>query len=149
MSLTLGISSQREIVIFKLVQSSAAPGLSVLQLMRRCYRLTNVVKATVRQSLCFPWAACDPHLITDSILHIFFSYNTPTFGSFPFLPQVFTTVPALDPSFLTRLSDVLFFLFLFFFFLICLSMQHYVMIQCTVQGCGCRQDRVIPGRCPP
>lgn len=94
---------------FKLVQSSAAPGLSVLHLMGRCYRLTNVVKAAVRRSLCFPRASCDPHLITDSILHIFFSYDTPPLARFHFflLHKGFTTVPALHSSFLACLSDVL------------------------------------------
>lgn len=101
---------------FRLLQSSAAPGLSVLHLLRRRYRLTGAAKAAVIQSLCFPWAACDPHHITDSVLHIFFSHDTPPLAPFhPFLlHKGFATIPALDPSFHTCLSDVLIFTFLLF-----------------------------------
>lgn len=55
---------------YKSVQSSSAPGLPVLHLLRRRCRLTSVAKAAVIQCLCFPWTVCDHHFITDSILHI-------------------------------------------------------------------------------
>lgn len=72
-------------------------------------------------------------------LHIFISQNTPPFAHLYvwLLPRVFTTVPILGPSFLVclfvRCVNVLFFPQIN----VCLSfMQHYAMIQCTLQGRG-------------
>lgn len=57
------------------------------------------------QSLCFPRAAWDPHLITDSSLHIVISHDTCPLAHFLFPLKDFTTVSVLDPFFHNCLAD--------------------------------------------
>lgn len=123
--------------MFELVRSSAAPAL------RRRYRLTSVAKAAVIQSLCFPWAACDPHHITDSILHIFFSHRTPPLAHFhPFLLHKGFRHNSSTWSFLSPLSvrclNFLHFCYYYYFRYVCPScnimLWYSVLYRAVVEG---------------
>lgn len=125
--------------VYKVVPSRLSPGLSALPLLTWCYRLTSVAETEELKRLCFPFL---PH----HWCHFAYFYfpGNPSFGSFSSLvaAQGFhhrSDTWAFYTCLFVRCVNVLFFPFFVFFYQINVYlsfMQHYVMIQRTLQGCG-------------